>query len=327
MTSTGIIYRLTFPDGKSYIGMTTHTIEWRLKRHEEWARKRDGKLQEAIRKYGMDAVHVEILAEVPREELAVSEMQAIAKHNTVWPHGLNMSDGGDGGSRLIANSEVIRIQKMKATMATKEYKKKQRRIQAQVWDEARRAARAEEVRRKWQDPEYRETQRVARTKPMQGTLKLVLSKADKEAKRMKAIRSPEARAKHAAAVRKYTSDPAVRLRISETQRRVMKERPELKLQIALAMSRYRGHTFTKSVEMPNAKKSGVITRTWLSLADVFTTGDLYLAGWRTREIDRAIFRGWIAVHSVADNAGDGYAKCSPTNQTYGRPRSRLASAA
>lgn len=301
--------------------MTTHTLEWRLKRHAECIRypsKKRGYLQDAICKYGMSAMKAEVVAVIPRAALAAAEMEAIATHNTRWPNGLNMSDGGDGGSRMIANSEIARIRNMKATMATREYKRKQVEIQKAVWTEERKAERAESIREMWKDPEYRARQVKAHLKPRQATLNLVLSEQDKHERR---IRLWDDEKKQAARERNIQrcADPAVRQRIADVQRKVMQERPELRMQIALAMSRYKGHSFRKAVVVPNARKPSVITRTWMFLPEIVTTADLYAIEWRSREIDRAIHRGWLEVHSLDEGAGLGYGACCPSNIVYGVP--------
>ena len=45
--------------------------------------------------YGWDAADVKILKTVSNEDLNSSEVECIAEHNTLWPNGLNMCNGGD----------------------------------------------------------------------------------------------------------------------------------------------------------------------------------------------------------------------------------------
>ena len=97
----GCLYRLMFPNGKAYIGITTGTAQERLAEHAYWARA--GKsyvLSAAIRKYGVDAITVETLATADEwSELTAMERQAIADHGTRAPAGYNMTDGGDGAPK------------------------------------------------------------------------------------------------------------------------------------------------------------------------------------------------------------------------------------
>lgn len=317
---TGIIYKITSPCGKSYIGMTTRSLKWRLARHTEHAlRGVAGLLQDAIRKYGLDAMVAEVIEEVSRSELSAAEIRAIAQFNTIHPHGLNMSVGGNGGARLIPTSEIARVAKMKATMATDEYKARQRAKLKAAWSSPeKRSERAAAIKAMWADPAYREMQRQARKKPIQASFNFRLTEEDRKASYMANFSRPEARAAVAAANRARAKDPEVRARTSIGQRKAM-ACPKLRVQIALAMSRYKGHAFRKLVPSLVARKSSIMTRTWPTLPDVFTTEDLYAAGWGTREIDRAIYRDWMAVHSVQEGVNaPGYSACDPNNKIYGK---------
>jgi hypothetical protein len=94
----GYIYRLEFPNGKSYIGMTVNPPERRFKAHK--ANLRMGKyrslLYNAWRKHG-DPFQI-VVAEVENELLPDSEIKAIAKFHTMHPYGYNSTIGGDTGS-------------------------------------------------------------------------------------------------------------------------------------------------------------------------------------------------------------------------------------
>ena len=96
----GIVYKLTFPNGKSYIGITTESLSRRVQRHVNYARA--GKpyaLSSAIRKYGEDSFSSEVIGNADnREELCMMEMFAIEALRTMCPHGYNMTGGGDGSS-------------------------------------------------------------------------------------------------------------------------------------------------------------------------------------------------------------------------------------
>ena len=63
----GIIYKLTSPSGKSYVGLTTQRIEQRMWKHKR--SKFCRLLRKAIEKYGFDNMKLEILDEdVPNEK-------------------------------------------------------------------------------------------------------------------------------------------------------------------------------------------------------------------------------------------------------------------
>lgn len=104
MASTLLLYLLTFPNGKRYIGITSKTLRRRMIVHFSHARTgRKGALQNAIRKYGAGTVTATVL--VMCEDwsyLCALEQRAIAALNTLSPHGYNQTLGGEGllGVRL-----------------------------------------------------------------------------------------------------------------------------------------------------------------------------------------------------------------------------------
>lgn len=92
----GIIYKLTSPSGKSYIGQTHKSLEYRIQRHKSEKRKRP--LMNAIAKYGFDSFVVEVLHECNNACLGMYEMLEIIRHNSVHPNGYNLSTGGEHSS-------------------------------------------------------------------------------------------------------------------------------------------------------------------------------------------------------------------------------------
>jgi hypothetical protein len=95
----GVLYKLTSPSGKSYIGITSKTLEQRWAKHVEHAfGKRDaGALYGALRKYGVETFKREQLGECDDwERLCQMEKDAIASHGTLSPNGYNLTIGGEG---------------------------------------------------------------------------------------------------------------------------------------------------------------------------------------------------------------------------------------
>ena len=97
------IYKLTFPDGKGYVGQTKD-LGNRIRLYGSPILKQGNptKVQDAISQYGMDNVHVSILREVRGFEgddlsvvLAVLEIKYIRQEGTIWPDGYNVSIGGE----------------------------------------------------------------------------------------------------------------------------------------------------------------------------------------------------------------------------------------
>lgn len=94
-----VIYKLTSPNGKVYIGRTKNFDE-RMEAHRYNAeiRKLDYKLYKSIRKYGWDTFQKEILCKVSHKQAPIVETQFIKAYDSVIA-GLNSkSDGFDGGN-------------------------------------------------------------------------------------------------------------------------------------------------------------------------------------------------------------------------------------
>lgn len=96
--SKNILYILTFPNGKVYVGITTESLERRVRRHVLYARANKAyALSAAIRKYGENSFLAEHFASASSwEDLLLLERQVISQCNSVCPYGYNMTGGGDG---------------------------------------------------------------------------------------------------------------------------------------------------------------------------------------------------------------------------------------
>jgi group I intron endonuclease len=106
----GTLYKLTFPNGKSYIGITKHTIERRVNKHIQDSRCniKNYAIHEAIRKYGEDSFEIRVLAMADENELPVLEIEAIKKHKTFGKGGYNLTAGGEGtlGRSFVVSEET-----------------------------------------------------------------------------------------------------------------------------------------------------------------------------------------------------------------------------
>lgn len=113
----GVLYKLTSPSSKSYVGITLKTLEKRWSKHVEHAmgKRSNGALYAAMRKYGADSFQREVLAESDDwAELCRMEIDAIRDLKTRAPNGYNLTDGGEGvqGERPPEwNEAVSRAQK------------------------------------------------------------------------------------------------------------------------------------------------------------------------------------------------------------------------
>jgi len=89
----GFIYKITNKvNGKSYIGQTRNSVEFRWRQHKN--NKSGYALHYAIRKYGADNFEVETLEECDVSKLDEREIYYIDKYNT-FTNGYNLNKGGD----------------------------------------------------------------------------------------------------------------------------------------------------------------------------------------------------------------------------------------
>jgi hypothetical protein len=93
----GIIYRITFPNGKCYVGQTTAKFNKRLAGHKTAVnipKYGNSLFYRAVRKYGWDKCIKEIIFECPDEELNDKEKFFIQEHRALKPDGYNTLIGG-----------------------------------------------------------------------------------------------------------------------------------------------------------------------------------------------------------------------------------------
>lgn len=101
----GYIYKILFPNGKSYIGLTTTSLEQRRKEHATSAKSGDTRcLYNALRKYGMaDTLElIKIDTSDTLDELRKKEIEYIVEYNSYGGdgYGYNMTRGGEGDKWL-----------------------------------------------------------------------------------------------------------------------------------------------------------------------------------------------------------------------------------
>lgn len=113
------IYKITAPNGKSYIGQNLPGVHAKLKakpggvslslklyglkdRMKQHCKNGSNctLLKRCIKKYGWENMKVEVLLQCAQEQLNYYEQQMIKAWDTLAPNGLNCTTGGEAGKRL-----------------------------------------------------------------------------------------------------------------------------------------------------------------------------------------------------------------------------------
>jgi len=114
----GTLYKLDFANGKSYIGITTKSMNTRFKHHAaDVNRGSEYAVHNAWRKYGEPKLLV--LAVVEDKDLAETEIRAIKAFNTLTPNGYNMTPGGENSPMLVPEikAKLVGIKRSDETKA------------------------------------------------------------------------------------------------------------------------------------------------------------------------------------------------------------------
>ena len=120
--SCGYIYKIKFPNGKHYIGLTTTSLKRRQEQHKQCANQGDTKcLYNALRKYDMVDLFelIEIDTADTLKELCEKEIRYIEEYNSYYKNGngYNMTYGGEGTNGYVFTEE----DKQKRSEITKKY--------------------------------------------------------------------------------------------------------------------------------------------------------------------------------------------------------------
>lgn len=119
----GCLYRITFPNAKSYIGITASSAKERFAEHcyNSESKRADRAINRAINKYGKESAKLETLVIADWNYLVSLEKKAIHAFNTFGRGGYNMTAGGEGslGYKHTADS----LKKMGDTHRGNSYRK------------------------------------------------------------------------------------------------------------------------------------------------------------------------------------------------------------
>lgn len=85
-----ILYRITFPDGKAYLGVTKFELHRRLRNHAHVARSGSSfPVSKAIREFGLSRCKAETLVVGDKSYLLELEERAIVAFGSAAPNGYN----------------------------------------------------------------------------------------------------------------------------------------------------------------------------------------------------------------------------------------------
>lgn len=214
-----ILYKLTFPNGKIYVGQTVRKMNIRLAQHRTAAARGSAlPVHCAWRKHGEPSVS--ILGEYEtKDELHAAEIAAIASMNCLSPNGYNLAYGGD--TSPATNPEVARkiseSNKGKAPSMSAESRKEM--ISACWQDPEYREKVGGALKARWADPEYKAMMSAKRKAYWERRKASGWTMPEEtKAKLAKRIVSEETRAKMSAAAKARKREPAspeTRAKLSE----------------------------------------------------------------------------------------------------------------
>ena len=106
-TENGVVYLLTSPSGKQYVGQTWE-FEKRMRVYRASKSKKQRAIHNAIAKYGWgNFTAVKIVQGIQTQEwLNKIETAYIKAFNTIAPNGYNLKSGGDGGGKQHAETKA-----------------------------------------------------------------------------------------------------------------------------------------------------------------------------------------------------------------------------
>jgi len=223
----GSIYKIEFPNGKHYIGLTTTSLEQRRKEHKRCAKNGDNRcLYNALRKYDMidNFELVEIDTSDTLEELCEKEIGYIIEYNSYYmnENGYNMTSGGDGTTGYVFTEE----DKEQISESLKKY-----------FEENPEAGKehGEKMKKRFENPEARQKQSESLKKYFEENPEAGKEHGEKMKKRFE---TPEARQKIGEAVKQNLEEnPELRKKISESQKKRF-ENPEERQQMREIKKKY-----------------------------------------------------------------------------------------
>jgi group I intron endonuclease len=236
-----IIYLVTSPSGKQYVGQTMRSIHIRWKQHCN--SKKDVIMVRAIKKHGYENFTITLLGRAHDKENANKlERFYISKLDTIFPKGYNMSPGGGGG--IIGMKRTTEDKQLKSLIKIKFYENENNRIEQS--ERIKKIYNTEKGKQLQKERAYLQNKPEIKEKTKQ---KLKLLRNTKEYKENKSIEQ----------IQRW-SDPLLRIKQSEIIKETYKKgritwnkgkklaprSEETKLKLSIALKKYykNGHNTT-----------------------------------------------------------------------------------
>lgn len=231
MTS-GYIYKIVFPNGKHYIGLTTRSLDQRQKEHKCSAQSCDTKcLYNALRFYKMEDTFelIEIDTADTLEELCKKEIHYILEYNSYYKdNGYNMTYGGEGTLGYVHTESQNQQQserQLKYYEENPEEREKMKIISQTFWNKPESKEKMREIRLiSHNRPEVRQHMSEGVKKYYAENPEAIQQMSEQQKKRME---NPVARQKISEGLKTYYEEnPEAIQKNSEALKKYNKEHPE-----------------------------------------------------------------------------------------------------
>ena len=275
----GSIYKIQFPNGKHYIGLTTTSLEQRTKEHNSCAKNGDTKcLYNALRKYNMvDSFELtEIDTADTLEELCEKEILYIQEYNSYYMdrNGYNMTFGGEGTNGYVYTEEDrqrnSKAQKKRfenpeerenLIISQKKYwekpesiKKHCERMKKRFEDNPELAKEMSESQKKrFENPEEREKHCERMKQRFEDNPTLAKEHSERMKKRFGD--NPELKEKMSQLQKEYWDNPESRQLISEKKKKYYQDNPEARQKHSEALKKYYENPEARQKNKDAQKKS------------------------------------------------------------------------
>ena len=222
----GYIYKIPFPNGKCYIGLTARTIKERWDEHNKDAKAGDMRcLFASLRKYNMvDTFQMIVIDTAETEkELCEKEIAHIEIHNSHYKrgYGYNMTDGGEGVigySHTDETKEKLRTSTLKQFESTEARQKQSEALKNYFENNPEARQKNSESQKKYNkdNPEKGKKHSEVMKKHYEST---EARQKNSEAKKNYYKNNPEARQKHSEVMKKHYESTEARQKQSEAQKK------------------------------------------------------------------------------------------------------------